>query len=203
LHWDYLNDANRLKLFDVYSAMLRLRSQFDVFTSGKESLSVNGELKKIQLSLNNHNIILIGNFGLSLKTITPDFQHTGTWYEFFTGNELSVTDLNANLLLNAGEYRLYSDVKLPAFKTLATKVSGNLINPELRIYPNPAYDNLTIESKERIRTVEIYSMEGKLVHQSIPDTNNFNLQLNEMKSGIYILRIQTVSQLYIEKVVKN
>ena len=34
--WDYLDDANRLKLFDVYSAMLRLRKQYPVFTSGTE-----------------------------------------------------------------------------------------------------------------------------------------------------------------------
>ncbi|MDP2336028.1 MAG: alpha-amylase family glycosyl hydrolase [Bacteroidota bacterium] len=201
--WNYLDDPDRLKLFDVYSAMLRLRSQFDVFTSGKETLSVYGAIKKIQLSLNNHNITLIGNFGLNISTIVPNFQHTGTWYEFFSGNELSVTDLNSNLLLKAGEFLLYSDQKLPAFKDLATKISSNLTNPEIRIFPNPAYDNLSIESNERIQTVEIYSIEGKLVLQSLPSTKNFNLQLNKIKPGIYILRVETSSQLFTQKVVKN
>jgi len=203
LHWDYLNNSDRLKLFDVYSAMLRLRSQFDVFTSGQETLAVNGDIKKIQLSLNNQNITLMGNFGMSLNTITPNFQHTGTWYEFFTGNELSVTDLNANLLLNPGEYRLYSDVKLPAFKDLATSISEGLNPSGLNIYPNPVTDKLQIESSITVQNIELYSIDGKVVYQSKPNTNNISISLNHLKTGIYFLRVQTNNQLFTEKIVKE
>ncbi len=203
LHWDYLNNSDRLKLFDVYSAMLRLRSQFDVFTSGQETLAVNGDIKKIQLSLNNQNITLMGNFGMSLNTITPNFQHTGTWYEFFTGNELSVTDLNANLLLNPGEYRLYSDQKLPAFKDLATSVSGSFPQSGLHIYPNPVTDKLQVESSITVQNIELYSIDGKVVYQSKPNTNNISISLNHLKTGIYFLRVQTNNQLFTEKIVKE
>ena len=203
LHWDYLNNSERLKLFDVYSAMLRLRSQFDVFTSGQEALNVNGAIKEIQLSLNNHNITLMGNFGMSLSTVTPNFQHTGTWYEFFTGNELSVTDLNANLLLNPGEYRLYSDQKLPAFKDLATNVSTSLSPSGLSIYPNPATDKLQVESLKTVQNIELYSIDGKVVYQSKPIMNNASISLTNLKTGIYFLRVQTDNQLFTEKIVKK
>jgi len=203
LRWDYLNNSDRLKLFDVYSAMLRLRSQFDVFTLGQETLSVNGDLKKIQLSLNNHNINLMGNFGLNLNTISPKFQHTGTWYEFFTGNELSVTDLNYILLLNPGEFRLYSDVKLPAFKDLATSASEGLNPSELNIYPNPVTDQLSIESTNTIQDIKLYSIEGKVVYQNNPNVNNISISLINLKSGIYLLRAQTSNQLFTKKIIKN
>lgn len=203
IHWEYLTDANRLKLFDVYSAMLRLRDQFDVFTSGIETRSVNGELKTIQLSLNNHNITLIGNFGLTLKTILPNFQHTGTWYEFFSGKELSVTDLNSNLLLNPGEFQLYSDKKLPSFDELATETSMEIRNSSLRIYPNPASENIKVESAETIEALKLYSIDGKIVFQSAPHNNSITLNLTGLKPGIYFINAQTKNQLFTEKIVKN
>jgi len=183
--------------------MLRLRALYDVFTSGTETLSVNGVVKRIQLKLNDHSITLIGNFGMFEQTIVPNFQHTGTWYEFFTGNELTVSDVNSSILMKAGEYRLYSDQKLPAFKDLATTTSGNLSSFSFRIYPNPATDNLTIESGEMVRKVEIYSLDGKILQQSSPNSKNFNLNLNQLKPGIYFLRGQTTGQLFTEKIVKN
>jgi len=203
LHWEYLNSSNRQKLFDVYSAMLRLRQQFDVFTSGTETLSVFGEVKKIQLKLNDHNITLIGNFGLADQTIIPNFQHTGTWYEFFSSNELTVTDVNASISLKAGEYRLYSDKKLPAFKDLKTNLPTEKKQSELSIYPNPANEMITIESKEIIKAIELISVEGKLIQNINNDSNFLNISVSYLKSGIYFLRIQTSNQLVTEKFIKK
>jgi glycosidase len=201
--WNYLDDQNRLKLFDVYAAMLRLRSQFDVFTSGQETLSVNGELKKIQLHLNDHNITLLGNFGLINQTIVPGFQHTGTWYEFFTGKELSVTDLNSNLILNAGEYRLYSDKKLPEFKGPATASIAKLNNSDIRIFPNPVYDRLYIENQEIIQQIELISVNGSIIRKYEPKTTSCLLDLTDFKSGLFVIRIKTPLQVISEKIVKN
>ena len=201
--WNYLEDQNRLKLFDVYAAMLRLRSQFDVFTSGQETLSVNGELKKIQLHLNDHNITLVGNFGLINQTIVPEFQHTGTWYEFFSGTELSVTDLNANLILNAGEYRLYSDKKLPEFKGPLTESSVKLNNSGIRIFPNPASDKLYVEGQDLIQQIELISTDGRIIRKLQPNTTGFSFELSGLPSGLLIVRIKTLHQVITQKIVKN
>ena len=202
--WNYLEDQNRLKLFDVYAAMLRLRSQFDVFTSGQETLSLNGDLKKIQLHLNDHNITLIGNFGLINQTMVPGFQHTGTWYEFFTGKELSVTDLNSNLILNAGEYRLYSDKKLPEFKGSATSASTiKLNNSDIRIFPNPATDQLLIDSSETMQQIELISVDGSIIQKMQPNATSFSLKLYGIKSGLFLIRITTPHQILTEKIVKK
>jgi len=203
LHWDYLDNGNRRKLFDVYSAMLRLRAQYDVFTSGTESLSVYGEVKRIQLKLNDHNITLIGNFGLADQTITPNFQHTGTWYEFFSGNQLTVTDVNASILLKAGEYRLFSDKILPAFKELATKNSVQTDTQNIKFYPNPTNGSVLIESGESIQQIELYSTEGKLLQSLKPESRQAILKLNSYHPGIYFVKILSNHQLFTEKVVKN
>jgi hypothetical protein len=201
--WNYLNDPQRLKLFDVYSAMLRLRSQFDVFTSGKETLSVYGSFKNIQLSQTDHNISLIGNFGLALQAVSVKFQHTGIWYEFFSGDQLDVTDVNMSLLLSAGEYRLYSDKKLPAFKELATSISNKVSNSVINIYPNPVTNRLQINSKELIQRVELFSVDGKMIRDVIANVNILNMRIDDLYPGLYFLKIKTSGQLFTEKIVKK
>lgn len=201
--WDYLDDTVRMKLFNVYSAMLRLREQFDVFTSGKETLSVYGAFKKIQLTLNDHNITVLGNFGLTDQTITPGFQHTGTWYEFFSGNTLSVSDINSAILLNPGEFRLYSDIQLPTYKDLAMSISNEIKSSGVKIYPNPATDQLTIEATDQIHFIELISMNGKTVQQMAPNSTKLNFNLSQFKPGLYFLKVQSNNQVYVEKVIKR
>ena len=201
--WNYLDDPNRLKLFDVYSAMLRLRAQFDVFTSGQETLSVNGIMKKIQLKLNDHHITLLGNFGMADQSIVPGFQHTGTWYEFFSGSEPSISDVNAPILLKAGEFRLYSDQKLPAFQDLATPVSKKTALSGILIFPNPATNYVRIQAKEPIRTVELYGADGKFAGKIIGGTNELSVSLEKLKPGMYFLKVQTTGHIFTEKVIKK
>jgi glycosidase len=203
IKWDYLDDPNRQKLFDVYSAMLRLRAQFDVFTKGKETLSVGGLTKTIQLTLNDHNITLLGNFDVTNKPVSVSFQHTGTWYEFFSGASLNVTNTNKTFNLNPGEYLLYSDKELPAFKDLATTISDDLNANFLQIYPNPTKGNLHLEASSKIQNMELYSIDGKTVYQSSPNTNSVNLDLNHFIPGIYFIRILTTNQLFTKKIVKE
>lgn len=203
LHPEYLQDSQRLKLFDVYSAMLRLRAQYDVFTSGTESLSVAGTVKTIQLTLNDHNITLVGNFDVNGQTTTVNFQHTGTWYEFFTGATLAVNSTNTNFNLQPGEFRLYSDKQLPAFKDLATVSPENPGNLPLQVYPNPAGSEVHVVSPSVIQKIEVYSVNGKLINQLQPFTLSPTINLAGLNPGIYLLRIQTNNQLYNRKIVKK
>ncbi len=187
----------------MYAAMLRLRSQFDVFTKGTENLSVNGSFKKIQLKLNDHNINLLGNFAVSDQTVISGFQHTGAWYEFFTGNELSVSDVNATILLKAGEYRLYSDKKLPEFKGPATVASVRLNNSGIKIFPNPATDQLLIDSSETMQQIELISVDGSIIQKMQPNATSLSLKLYGIKSGLFLIRITTPHQILTEKIVKK
>ncbi len=201
--WQYYDDPERKKLFDVYAAMLRLRSQFDVFTKGTETLSVNGNFKKIQLKLNDHNINLLGNFGLADQTVISGFQHTGLWYEFFTGAELNVSDVSTTILLKAGEYRLYSDKKLPEFKGPLTDSSVKLSNSDIRIFPNPATDRLQIEAPDAIQDIELISADGKILRKLQPNVTRFTFELNGINRGLFFVRIKTARQIYTEKMIKN
>ena len=203
VRWNYLDDPQRQKLLGVYAAMLGLRSQFNVFTSGQETLSVNGAVKKIQLTLNDHNITVLGNFGIIEASAIPGFQHTGTWYEFFSGNELSVTNVNTPITLAPGEYRIYSDKKLPAFTDLAASTTELTIDSPVHIFPNPATDYLYLESSKSIQSVSLYSMDGRIVEQWKPNTNTTGLTINRLSPGLYIVKAQIDNQFFTQKVIKK
>ncbi|MFA5327399.1 MAG: alpha-amylase family glycosyl hydrolase [Prolixibacteraceae bacterium] len=200
--WNYLDDPNRKKLLGIYTAMLHLRQQFDVFTTGKETLSVSGTIKKIQLALGDHNITLVGNFGLTLQTATPNFQHSGTWYEFFSGDQLAVTDVNTSLLLSAGEFRLYSDKPLPDFADLVTKTIEKPTESNIQVFPNPTTDRIQINAPETIKRLELISSDGRIIRSLNPESNHFSVEMSTLVSGLYLVRIQTLRKLYTEKVLK-
>lgn len=113
IRWDYFTDPNRRALYDHYVALNELRVNHDIFRQdGNWELNLGGYTKRLGLSNDTMNVIVLGNFNIIPNDIDPDFDHTGLWYEYFTNDSIEVTDLSALLNLQPGEYRLYSDVRL-------------------------------------------------------------------------------------------
>ena len=66
------------------------------------------------------------------------------------------------------------------------------INPQVKIYPNPVNDELTIQIDKPFEykniTISIYNLSGSLVQQSIQN-NNTTINLSNLKEGMYIIRL--------------
>lgn len=59
---------------------------------------------------------------------------------------------------------------------------------DCNIWPNPAQNYLSIESDKWIKSVEIFSIQGKLMDQKIQDwTGEVEFNLNRLESGSYFL----------------
>ncbi len=111
LHWEYLNDYNRQKLFWTYAGMAKLKTENDVFLYGTYGQDVAGQGKRIWYSGSNLNISVTANFSTSGLNMTPSFQHTGTWYNYFTGETYQVNDVNQTIYYNPGDLYVFTDVK--------------------------------------------------------------------------------------------
>ena len=74
---------------------------------------------------------------------------------------------------------------------------------EAKIYPNPAIDNLSIETKEVVQRLEVYDALGRKVVSKIPNQNNFSIDISNFERGIYILKLQTKEGIGSYKIVKN
>lgn len=79
-------------------------------------------------------------------------------------------------------FNLYDEYNKPSGK--------NLINEDqIQIFPNPVTDKLYINSSENIDKVRIYDLQGKLVFEQNTGSTNIQLDLTELDSGIYNIKI--------------
>jgi len=78
-----------------------------------------------------------------------------------------------------------------------SKISDEIIS----IYPNPVSDNLTIKADKVIDNIELYDCTGKLALKSIVNTHEFTLSFNDMKHGIYYLKVQTANEIISKTVI--
>lgn len=69
------------------------------------------------------------------------------------------------------------------------------------IYPNPASDFVNVKSDLKIKSIQMVSVEGKLVRKNL---NQTQISLNGLPSGIYFLKIELENgRIQFEKVVKK
>jgi hypothetical protein len=103
------------------------------------------------------------------------------------------------LSLNAGEYKLYTDVLIN--NPLVTGVQEEIIR-RLKIYPNPVGETLRIESeKEPISKVALRTLQGVSLNPSRLSDQEWDV--SSFAAGLYIAEIKTSKQTYRIKIVKH
>ncbi len=70
-------------------------------------------------------------------------------------------------------------------------------------YPNPTTEILTIEAAQVIEKVELYTTSGKKVKEFTPNTVKVDLRVQDLSSGIYIVKIHSDKQTSNFKLIKN
>jgi 1,4-alpha-glucan branching enzyme len=202
--WEYMEDWRRKNLYYVYSSLIDLKKNEDVFSTTDFSLDVYNALKKIKLNSTDMSVVVLGNFDTEEGNINPDFQFTGTWYNYWTGDSIEVTNVNETISLQAGEYRLYTSVKLtkPALVGIDVFESNNNNNV---LYPNPVSESLTITNTENLKEINIYNLLGSIVYSDLY-TNGSNIRIDTQKltPGYYFVRMETkqgeiISKKFIKK----
>ncbi|MEZ4721478.1 MAG: M43 family zinc metalloprotease [Flavobacteriales bacterium] len=69
--------------------------------------------------------------------------------------------------------------------------SAQVIKNEIRMFPNPATDMVTITSTNRISEVTIYDFTGRLMTQQRPTNSSLALSTQDLASGVYIVSVTT------------
>jgi len=76
-------------------------------------------------------------------------------------------------------------------------------NNNISIYPNPITDIFTIESDYSISKIEIYTMEGRLLKKFNLQDLTHQLNIADLKTGIYTLKIHTSDGFIVNNIVKK
>lgn len=170
--WDYATEWNRAVLYNFYSELIHLKIEEPAFETTDFDLSLNGDLKKIHLNHASMHVAVLGNFDVEAREISPQFQHTGMWYDYFSGDSLDVTDVAENISLEPGEYRIYTDKKFQRPEIgLAVNESKAGVFGAVSLSPNPTNGKVAIafelNEKSPVR-VTVYSLDGKVAKAFSP-----------------------------------
>lgn len=129
---EYQSVPERQRLVQIYAEWMKLRANYDVFSTENYTTSlVSDTVKSINLHSASLEVAVVGNFDCVSRYAAPKFTSIGRWYEYFSGDSLEVTDLNAKIKLRPSEYRMYTNVKLAKNtviappRALSVAVSGN------------------------------------------------------------------------------
>lgn len=194
VRWDYFQKQHRRNTYDKMSALLYLRNEHDVFHTPNFSLTDNAYFKRVKLNGQEMNALTLANFDVREMVVEPQFQHTGTWYEYFSGEELSVSDVNAEMELSAGEYRIYTSKRVTPPNGYFSSTS-ELTDSPIIISPNPvkAGEQVSISSSVSFDSALLYDATGRTSSLALEctDSNNCKVLLpGELVPGVYFLSLK-------------
>ena len=202
IKWDYNQASNRRDVYEVYGAINKLKTDYPAFTSNTYRLDLGGMGKRIHLDHQDMNVVVLGNFDVKPIEMVADFQSTGWWYDYFSGDSINVTQQNMNLSFEPGEYQLWTDKNLkPSLKI----GSINTINKTLRAYPNPVTYKLYLElTQGEINLVQIFDAAGREVLNTLanPAVNTREIDVSILAKGSYIVLATGEGKSYVIKFIK-
>jgi 1,4-alpha-glucan branching enzyme len=203
LRWNYLQDANRLKLFKTYSEINKLKTNYEVFRNGTFDWNVDSQTRRMNFSHSSMNVTVVANFALSRQGVLPNFQKAGKWYDYFSGNEVSISDPKAELYLDAAEFHIFTDQKLPTPEagivpynlTTILGIEDDQFSHDLQIYPNPAGESLNIRWTGAVQPkVEVFDLLGQKVMEQRGISTEIRLNTGTLSKGTYLLRLSDGSK---------
>jgi hypothetical protein len=208
VRWEYLNDDRRTNLYKVYQALIKLKTNYDVFSTSNFTLDVSSYMKKINLYHVSMDAFIVGNFGVNQLSTNQNFSRTGWWYDYFSGDSINVTNLTENITLPPGEFRIYTTTKLPTPEPgILSDVESieSVVPVEYSLeqnYPNPFNPSTQIRYSlvsPSFVSLKIYDVLGReiktLVYQNqvsgVYEVNwNGEDELgNKVSTGVYIYHI--------------
>ena len=194
VRWDYRDNPNRYRIHEVIAGLCRLKMDYpDPFQGTNYNWDVGGYGKRLHLNGSAMNAVVVANFRVSELSMIPGFQHTGTWYDYFTGEAIEVNDISAFMTFAPGEYHVYVDqpVNFPSAIRTPTLTQSNAV-----AYPNPTAGTFAIEFPEaaNMSTLQIFDLNGREVTPfcsatAVHQGRVFQFVNKALPEGVYTVRV--------------
>jgi hypothetical protein len=116
-----------------------------------------------------------------------------------------------NAILPAGTYYFLIEGELSTEYTVDIRLASDVedddaieeINTTFIIYPNPVNDRLYIETQTLTQIVEVYDIFGRLQQQSAVSGQQSAIDVSDLNSGIYFVKVMTENGEIVKKFVKE
>jgi len=194
IRWGYQNDVRRQALYNVYRSALWARSQYAGLRTLDVSASLNGDVKRIRFNDTLQPAISMVNFDVEDRSAYPIFHETGTWYEYYSGDSLVVSDPMQPVFLKAGDFNLFLRERLnPPVDIVPLTVEPEVETEKgiWQIYPNPAQEHFHLHAATNSGgTLTIKDVQGRKLLQFKVETGVEQMPIHPLNPGIYFIEMQ-------------
>ncbi len=214
--WEYLRDVNRAKLYKVFAELIKLKKSESIFQTTNFQTELAGLQKKVTLIEGNEKVIAVANLDVNDANIANIFPSTGKWYDYFSGEEITVTDLNTSILYKPAEFHIYSTKAYPKpekgltffEKSPITALESIEKNIKFNVFPNPCTDHteVTIDPKNTSsKTVNLIDLNGKKQYSTLlkPNVNSLKINTQKLSKGKYIIQVVQKNKVSSQKIIKK
>lgn len=200
---DWLANDSRNKIFYDWSRMIGLKTTEAVFSgtatiASSVTLTPNIKITNSALATTDlKDVLIIANFDVTAQNVATGFQYTGSWYNLMDNTPYTVTDANATITLQPGEFRIYGN------KTTTLATTDFEVLKDIYIYPNPASSYFTLNTSTS--KVQIYSVTGQLVKTFTKNqAKDHQYSISDLDNGIYLVKVYNdENQIKVMKFIKQ
>jgi len=188
-HWEYLNDPARYQLFALYKSLINLRTKTDYIDENHFEWNTSGWIKWITIDHPDVKFHAVGNFDSQEQTANYNFPQTGTWYDYFTGEEFQISDANQEFTLPPGHFSIFVNDQIENYIDVNPLTSVEENHNYFSLYPNPSNSNgaIRVSSTHNITDYKVFDLLGKPVNVQIVDGK---MDTSVLKKGMYIISVQ-------------
>jgi glycosidase len=202
--WYYLENDASLKLYDTWSALIGLRGEHKLFTDFDTDVTLDlgrpDGTKRIVLRGDTMDAVVLGNFGTADQSIAAGIGGDGTWYDYFSGQTASASELDGGVTLAPGTFRIYTsnDIGKAVLTSAGAPVAAGATTLGAPA-PHPVRDvsRLTFRLEQAgTARVDVYDALGRHVATLADGTfaagpHGALVDATGWASGLYIVRLTT------------
>jgi hypothetical protein len=205
VRWDYLNDARRKHIYNVYSRLIQLRFHpwyKGAFMTGTINQNVGGDVavKWISVTTDTSKLLVVGNFDVVPQTSTVTFPAAGTWYDYLDSATYTATGTAQNITLQPGEFHVFVNRNVnnnSATAIASVPWNGGTLN--VKVFPNPVVGSYLLEvntPQSGTTTIELFSAMGQYMTTLYngflqKGTQQLSMKGLNVAKGSYYLRFTT------------
>ncbi|MFM8437382.1 MAG: alpha-amylase family glycosyl hydrolase [Candidatus Kapaibacterium sp.] len=171
-YWNYRSEPRRAELIKTYAALNRLRA-YPTFGSLETELTMkanrNDTVRWIQFRHPDMNAVIVANYGLRQRAVSIPFPSSGTYYDYFTGDSITVTGGSVTSQFAAGEFHVLTTKNLPNPDRIGVPlgVEDEREMFALSLMPNPSEGQCTVQVPAALvapdAVIDIVSPEGRRI----------------------------------------
>lgn len=139
-------------------------------------------------------------------TVSGAVGATFTWYNAASGGTTIPTSTTAVLNTSYFVSQTVGGCESPRFEVVAQGaclgIDYNTI-AELKYYPNPVSNQMTISAKEAITKVEVFNLLGQHLNTIDSESTEINIDFSELPMSTYLIKVYSDQKVQVFKVIKK